>query len=1043
MNFIRPNDAGNIYFLVDDDGESCQNVVFYCTTVTTSFTLVSAWQASGCFLFLEHTCWDLSGLQSKLKSYLQTNPTSSVLWINDPNQPVDNWKSIGLATNPLESDSRTLATEANFIYRNYQLNLPIGSVVSMIDTGLQIVAPDTSGATFTLQVSTQGKMNKAMVNGDITIPFETVGALNFEIEIAAGSNLLDVLDVGLRFFSLDAQNSISTQRYPIFDPKDSGFSINVAWLPLTPDQSQFTFLSNALGATPMLRTYYRTTLGHAIYLLPSTTAKLVFALNPAHSIGVPSDPAYLVPTGDFSATVATTSLQPVRLMCGLSGVEYIELTTPETKWTFHLGQNACAGLAGTRSKTQGLPLTGQVTSAWVSLHANGLIYSVQPENGPLHHRVANGSFLEPLSVISNSLPALPAESGPCMFPLLPYAGLPATAFSACQHYEKAVIAPHRQGLINASPAATPPAPPGAAPIQAASPQGFLASFGADCSTWKHLALAKDNSGGGLHLSALDGPIKAAFQANRQFLLVTDPNALASYLSLANLTVAGWQFDLDPARWGSHNTILIFKFYPNMSVQDLLGQTSHWTFPAQFNQGSVQSTATLIDNLITEAQAAVAKDSSYETFLQRMLDPNWNGVIALNAFVPLTGLPPQIEGLAAGIDPALFYAHHVGFDASPCQTVPSGDLFMGSSAFFGLIDYQGPTPATTTNPNDLGQGYHFRVDTLKVEIENAKIYHFSSRIHLTAVEFFSEPAVRQVPTGQPACNEIVLQGSYQDKEGCPSYSFTTPADNDFTMQSQVLASVNVAKAEFVTVSQSTANGMVQVKTRFILSGSLGFQKMTPVDLFSYQTIPYTNLWIDMNFSPTQLPMRQAFTFDTSHLTLAAHQAQAFDSLSLVNQFPLKFYGFQIGVTNPASYANVTMPAGYGGVQSSGWYGLSYSLTLGSLGALAPKGDFTATLLLAWSPTGSTTGTPAAGVFLKLPGFQGTELFDLEGILKLGMKGIRLAQDAGACVIKFESIGLSFLSKTIPPGGSSDFYLFGDPGNNNTLAWYGAYAKTPMA
>jgi hypothetical protein len=36
-------------------------------------------------------------------------------------------------------------------------------------------------------------------------------------------------------------------------------------------------------------------------------------------------------------------------------------------------------------------------------------------------------------------------------------------------------------------------------------------------------------------------------------------------------------------------------------------------------------------------------------------------------------------------------------------------------------------------------------------------------------------------------------------------------------------------------------------------------------------------------------------------------------------------------------------------------------------------------------------------------------------------------------------LKFLSKSLPPGASFDFYLFGDPNGSNKLGWYGAYVR----
>ena len=102
----------------------------------------------------------------------------------------------------------------------------------------------------------------------------------------------------------------------------------------------------------------------------------------------------------------------------------------------------------------------------------------------------------------------------------------------------------------------------------------------------------------------------------------------------------------------------------------------------------------------------------------LTDPAWNGILFLNAYVPLDGFPPELAGLAAGIDPARFLAHHVGVNQTPL----AADLTQQDSSLFGLINYTDDRPLATS-------GYDFTVRSLKIRFANSAIASFTSRIAL--------------------------------------------------------------------------------------------------------------------------------------------------------------------------------------------------------------------------------------------------------------------------------------------------------------------------
>src|SRR5262249_39709937 len=108
----------------------------------------------------------------------------------------------------------------------------------------------------------------------------------------------------------------------------------------------------------------------------------------------------------------------------------------------------------------------------------------------------------------------------------------------------------------------------------------------------------------------------------------------------------------------------------------------------------------------------ANDPDFQFLLQILSRPDWNGILVLNCTVPVDNLPPQLQGLAAGVDPGQFYAHHLGFTITPV-TDSGGQLIQGDTSVFGLINYEDPGDLF-----DNGSDYQFKVLFLKVLFENS-------------------------------------------------------------------------------------------------------------------------------------------------------------------------------------------------------------------------------------------------------------------------------------------------------------------------------------
>lgn len=541
----------------------------------------------------------------------------------------------------------------------------------------------------------------------------------------------------------------------------------------------------------------------------------------------------------------------------------------------------------------------------------------------------------------------------------------------------------------------------------------------------------------LYDAALQGVLtQAQYTANHATIL--------AYTGDFSLFVAGWEFDLSPWRWADHNSILIFKFC-NKQLDQLVSDTSQWVHASSFNTSPTAAQQQIRSILDDASQRFQSGDTDLGYFVNTVMrDPQWNGILALNAEVPMSGLPAQLEGLAAGIDASQFKAHHVGVNVTPVRPDPNnpGALAANPSSAFGLIDYEDNTDLSGT-----ALDYQFKVNQLKVLIANSEIVGFSSVIELMINKLFGEPA-QQIDAPN---NCLKLNGYYQQSGGVGSYTFVTPAATAFSVNSLVLSQVGILQARFVTLTSADPD-VTTVNSRFNLSGSINFVAQTGFDLFSYGSegapqagvavpgLTYANLSVDMSFD-IATPTYKTFTFDAQHILLDSTTSQA-RSASLAQHFPMKLTGLYqaTGSVTPDSLGYMPVDSPLQGSQlNPPWFGLQYDLDLGSPGALAAQVNFTARLLLAWSPNPT-----AASVYvgLGLPGVSGGQrAMSLQGVLSLVFGQVTFLVQPPTYILELGNIQLKLLSLAFPTTGQTSLVMFGNPNapTSGALGWYAAYVK----
>ncbi len=959
------------------------------------------------------------------------------------------------------------------------------------------VAADVGNFAFTFTNSSTISLNAAWgsvtagtVGAAVQLPLagNLAGCLQFSVVLSGAD--LDSLDVGLRYFYAvppDLQNPqaaapgnaffLASLLYPVFNPAPT-LTLYPNLDPLAPLVPTRTFLAfsgadaGQTGTAAPVDVLYNSTMGDAFTLQPltgadvvTTFAALAFTPNQQASIASQADPYYLVPRGDFKLLPPRSGT--VNLMCGLSGVEYTALEPDANILSFFQNQSAFAtGFYPQQPPgfTSLVPTTLPTTSfASVTTPSSTVQYYAQPDQSVLYN-YGNGD----VAAAVNALAAVPVQAATInwppvstlTFPMMPYSGLAGADLDTYQQMESQVLSPKRKAALAAAP---PQSPMGARSMESASslsttPQGLLASYvpGSSATLWERIVLAQMPGGQQFQLTSVQNELLSAFQSNKMFLVVSDPASIASSLLPADAQIIigadpseAWNFNIDPAVWASvkrPGTILIIKFY-NMSIADLAKQPSMWASASTFNTSPLSTSAT-VGAIIADADP---DDPDFAAFLNAVNNPNWNGILILNATAPLDELPAQLQGLAAGIDPGLFFAHHVGINASKIN-VPEGggDLGISDSSIFGLINYQAPAPLRQSGAN-----YQFQVATLKVLFSNSAVAGFSSKIYLQVNNLFGETAALE---GSPD-NIIQMFGVYQQHvvNGVTqdSYTFQTPTGqaSTFVMSSNVLNVVQITQGQFVTVTSATTEDFNE--SQFLFWGLLDFKALGKFDLFSFGReadapepagLNFSNLMVVMTSDPQTPDVPAVFMFDASLLAfdMAGSKTRAG---SFFDHFPLTLASFTQG-------KNGTTPSGLGymGVQtpltqstlSYPWYSLDFNVNLGSPGALAAQVGFIASITAAWAPNSGATYSVFTG--LKLPGSNGSKRqITIQGLFNITFKTLEIIalQDSTTFILVLYGIGFSFLGFTFPPTGQVNFVLFGDPGQSasgsTSLGWYAAYAK----
>jgi len=822
---------------------------------------------------------------------------------------------------------------------------------------------------------------------------------------------------------------------------------------------------------------------------------------------------------DFAFTLITKAKKkaefPSLFMCGLAGVESVQFMPrdeeedDESGETTQIPGESIVFFPRKPAYIPEFPLTGidaeqlqlpggldlirqEYLTSWIGFSnaRESSAYFSQPESAPLYTPEDNDpkdplvTFFEPVAA------ALAEASAERCFPVAPLAGAkpasraPESRRTLLKSLESQIIGPWRREVIRKLFNKDAPNATGTKDVAAITPQGLKATVkvyrGKDLrlgevvktEVWGELLLARPKGTDSvLKFSDLGRELQAAFQSNQLLLVATDGAHFGTFAS--KVKIGKWEFDLDPSK--SESNIIIFKFGPGKLRERLIDPRS-WTNPSAFNDTENGALAGVIKHLsefIEEVDAIIEgvpdesdeereerekKKPDYKPIYTILGEENWTGILGLDVYINVEELPVELKALSAGIDPKKFTAKYLAIETGtieyklPTQTQPGITLEPKECSLFGLIDY-----AVQPIASETGQDVDFTVTLLRAVFSNGDLTEFTCNAQLKISNLFGH-SIKEV-------KKIDLTCIRERRAGLDAYSLVIEDDQSDPVEldkSPAIESVEIKKAELqVTPKVVTKN--TQVSVTFSFSGDLRFKALDDgaLDIFSYESLPYSGLIVRMDF-PASEPAKRSLKVDLTGLSLDGSPTTAkVRDASLVRNFPMKLQRFYSASSagNPAAdkdtapvkdgYVPVTFDANSDTPLAKQIYGLDFALNLGSLGEFASNAGININLLLAWSTEKQVK------VFLKFPGVSGAsaDLFSLQGVVKFGAGEYKLEyidnqenNSVKGWILMLKEMGLRILGVGFPTGNKPSLYIFGPPtaqgqpaqGDNETpLGWYAAY------
>lgn len=776
---------------------------------------------------------------------------------------------------------------------------------------------------------------------------------------------------------------------------------------------------------------------------------------------------YFAPTGSFSFLFDRGGSAPQRISLGLSNLETLVVQPTLDALTFEPGHPAYDArkndlIQGTR-RDQGalIDFEGLCLTSWARLVVGGAAasptpLSIQPE-GMQAYSATGGDA----AAMSFSPARFPSPTEP--FPLAPVLGVRGPTAAQRLRLESEVVAKERRGRIAKSGAFRPQADAeGAQTVASRTPQGFIAVRSADGATWSKLLFTRtskrqDAKEGWAELGdvglavgrAGSGALLSETMSRNRLMLVTTWTRLEELAfdldSFKRMHIGGWGVQLSPFLEG-HDPIVVLK-YDSRPLRQLARHPDQWTSPEQFDP-----TGKLQERLLKTLDRAKAGDDLFGKLASRIDDPNWNGLLVLDAKLPLAGIPDAMKAIGAGLPPAL-EVPYLGLDVSGIDPDLS-EKEPWRSALFGLVHHDEPDPAWE---GDAESRVTMRVPRLILRVENDAIDRFECAIQLRIPRLFDFESTEPDKI-------LELKGRYESRvaEGKRQDTYTFEAAGSYEKRfgdKSVIRSLALSRLRLLT---SPGEGK-RTEGRFLIDGDITFNELAGVDLLGIEKLEFTDFAIDLGFfieGARNLKLKFNYPnlkFDLDGFNTGSGRRTG--SLpGFLRSFPLKLRGLRFGDFDLSrlgflQLGNLVSTPDFE-IGSDFKFALDFDLDLGSLGALAKKLErFKLQVLVGWKPiwidNAFKKNRIAAGFRIDLGEGSGGIDLGLEGILRLRAERFNFKREKvdakDLIILSADDCRLGVLGNEFPEDGKFSLFLFanlGDPKPWERPGWYASY-KDPAS
>lgn len=927
------------------------------------------------------------------------------------------------------------------------------------------------------------------------------GALRFHAPVDA--HQLEALGAGLRYFARSEEDAdpdkilLSTFNYPLFalgddGPELFGFQFDCA----SPHDDETDGLVEGAPKLPRstltppdhaLRTHLHQVHAGEVMLRPTQAhgyLKGCFALTASPRVlDLASGRAqwqrgahYFTPIGAFAVEAEDPQRNQVRLTLGLSHLENMTVRASDL-FVFERLRPAYESLenielAASSAKAEAAvaleDLGGMCTTSWLRLvpgpGAEAEPFSLQPEGMQAYvAQTADARVMDFCAVLYPNAGAA--------FPLAPLLGVKgdagadghASAGDRLQFERRVLSLARRREITGGGKNLAPAGATEAAPAEARTPQGYLVSRKGVARAWNSLVFTRTSmrqaDGGGfpelgtVGISAPEGSEAAGYLAtvlaqNRLMLVTTWKKLEKLQFELGDfgrMHVGGWGIRLatrhDPeadieasALPTAFDPIVVIK-YADRSIADLAGDESQWVLSDTFSAPPVRER---FKQVIEQA----GNDKLLWPLKRRLDDPNWNGLLVLDALLPLTGIPPQMRAIAGGL-PNYIEVPYAGIDITGIDpNQPAGEPW--KSALFGLVrHHDDQIQFSLDGTTRIGM----RVPKLIVRVENDGIDRFDCNLELRL------PGLFDLNASNPEA-DLQLEGRYESSvvDGRRRETYTFVAEGEFKKtfdQTSVVKSATFRRLRLIT----TASEGRRTSGSFMLDGSIAFHEVLDSDLFGIERLEFTDLAIDLNFLLGEL---DKIKLDLNYPKLKL-DLDLFNSgegrrakPGFLKAFPLKLRGFRFGDFKLPDLGFIGLgslvPSGSSRISDDFKFGFDFDMDLGSLGALAQKLDrFKLQVMLGWKPRieggDFKWNDIAAGFRIDFGKGGGGIDLGVQGILRLWAERFNLKRVQDVFVLSADDCHIDILGKVLPEQGQTfSMYLFANPQGGKPferLGWFACF------